>query len=120
MERPLKSIDFATTQINLFNRNNTHWLYFYTYGEGQMVQKFDLSNSQVTSNITTDFSSKQLPLYWEISSNWITVRITFKKFDGDKFKGSIKMLLKGIIPFYWCWLSANKHQMSSLIGLNGI
>jgi len=90
MERPLKSIDFATTQINLFDRNNTHWLYFYTYGENQMIQKFDLSNSQVTTNISKDFSCEQLPLYWEVSSNWVTVKITFKKFDVISLKAASK------------------------------
>ena len=120
MERPIKSLIFSTAQLDLYDRDGIKWLHVNTYGEGLMVNKFDLSNAKIETDIPLDIQTTNFPSYWQVSSSSFRVKIMLKKIDDSLVKGSITIFLFGFLPIYWCWLSGRKNLFSELLGLTRV
>ena len=114
MKRPIKSLIFNTAQLNLYSYGNSKWLHVYTFGEGQMVNKFDLSKAKIETTLQLDTEGIEVPSYWQISSSSFRVKIKLKKLDNLLVKGSITIYLFGVLPIYWCKLSGKKSLFSEL------
>ncbi|NMR28063.1 hypothetical protein HH219_21510 [Pseudoalteromonas sp. NEC-BIFX-2020_015] len=120
MERPIKSLIFSTAQLDLYDRDGTKWLHVNTYGEGLMVNKFDLSKAKIETTLPLESETLELPSYWQISSSSFRVKIKLKKLDNNLIKGSITIFLLGFLPIYWCWLSGKQNLFNELRGLNRV
>ncbi|WP_405631616.1 hypothetical protein [Pseudoalteromonas sp. Ld20] len=120
MKRPIKSIIFSTAQLDLYDRNGIKWLHVNTYGEGQMVNMFDLSKAKVVTTLPLETNTLDLPSYWQISSSTFTVKINLKKLENSLIKGSITIFLFGFLPMYWCLLSGKQSLFNQLRELNSV
>lgn len=114
MKLPVQCFIADTIQIDRFEKGETPLLKISTNpGDGVMTYSFDLTKSEITTNLSQRDAKNIEMVDWKIKQGATSIRLK-GKYHNDVFKGSIFITVFRFFPAYWSLVECQSRQIHLL------